>query len=362
MNNNKNRNIFSFSASFTLSLFLLLATTANSQLPIAKGQQPTANSQQPIADSIQLPWQSKNIEVTASIDTGTIVIGDQRELHIKATNRHSGQPMPTVVFPTMEMLTTGAIEALTSHNDTTKTKDGAIESIEQVVTITTFEAGHNAIGGIVVQTEEGGTAILLAPQDSLFINAVYEATADTTKCELGEDAPFQKESYTFWEIARWIILAIAVAALVLAIVLIIRSRKTHQPVPFLPKPKQIPADKKALNELEALRRKELWQKGRIKKYYTDMTDIVRRFLRNMYGISAAEMTSRQTLRAFHNISDWSEESETLLRQLLHQADMVKFAKSQPQSHEHDMAMQNAIDFIRKVAETHKINNPEEEKK
>ena len=358
MNNNKNRNIFSFSASIALSLFLLLATTASSQ-------QPTANSQQPMADStaaIKLPWQSKSVEVTATIDTDTIVIGDQRELHIKATNRNAGKPMPVVVFPSMEMLSTGTVEALTSHNDTVKSKDGTIESIEQVVTVTSFEAGRNAITGIVVQSEEGGSAILLAPEDSLFIEAVYEATADTTKCELGEDAPFQKEAYTFWEIARWILLAIAVAVLAVAIVLIIRSRKTHQPMPFLPKPKQIPADKKALNELEALRRKELWQKGRIKKYYTDMTDIVRRFLRNMYGISAAEMTSRQTLRAFHNISDWSEESETLLRQLLHQADMVKFAKSQPQSHEHDMAMQNAINFIRKVAETHKINNPEEEKK
>ena len=39
---------------------------------------------------------------------------------------------------------------------------------------------------------------------------------------------------------------------------------------------------------------------------------------------------------------------------------MKFAKSQPQSYEHDQAMQNAIDFILKVAENHRINNPEKE--
>ena len=93
-----------------------------------------------------------------------------------------------------------------------------------------------------------------------------------------------------------------------------------------------------------------------------MTDIVRRFLHNMYGISASEMTTRQTLRAFHAIDDWSEESDTLLKQLLQKADMVKFAKSQPEAYEHDLAMQNAVDFIRKVVEVHKLNNPENEEK
>lgn len=316
---------------------------------------------QSIADSIssiQLPYQNNKVAVSATVDTGTIVIGEQRLLHIKASNLQNDKQIPNIVFPTPDMLTSDAIEALSCHNDTIKRKDGTIESIEQTVTLTSFEIGRHAVTGIILQCEERGALTLLAPQDSLFIEAVYASTADTNKCELRKDAPFQKENLTFWDIARWILLILGVAAIVAAIIIVVRSRKNHKPIPFLPKAKPVPADKKALNELEALRRKELWQKGRIKKYYTDMTDIVRRFLHNMYGISAAEMTTRQTLRAFHNISDWSEESESLLRQLLHQADMVKFAKSEPATHEHDMAMQNAINFVRKVADTHRINNPE----
>lgn len=312
--------------------------------------------------AVKLPSQNSKIAVTATIDTGTIVVGEQRQLHIKVTNLQSDKQMPPVVLPTPDMLTNGAVEALVSRNDTTKRKDGTIESIKQTVTLTSFTMGHNAITGVVVMTEERGAAMMLAPEDSLFLDAIYATTADTTKCEVREDAPYQKEKLTFWDIAKWIFLVLGIAAVVMAVIIIIRSRKRNKPIPFLPKPKPVPADKKALNELESLRRKELWQKGRIKKYYTDMTDIVRRFLHNMYGISAAEMTSRQTLRAFHNVSDWSEESESLLRQLLHLADMVKFAKSQPETHEHDMAMQNAINFVRKVAETHRINNPENEEK
>lgn len=308
--------------------------------------------------AIHLPSHNSKISVTAAIDTGTIVIGEQRQLHIKVTNSNVEQQMPLVVFPSMEMLSSDDVEALTYHIDTTKNKKGIIESIEQVVTLTTFEAGRHAVTGVMLQTEERGEAILLAPEDSLFIEASYASTADTNKCEVREDTGFEKEPLTFWDIARWVLLLWILVAIVGFIIIIIQSRKHHKPIPFLPKPKQVPADRKALNELEALRRKELWQKGRIKKYYTDMTDIVRRFLHNMYGISAIEMTTRQTLRAFHGISDWSEESESLLRQLLHQADMVKFAKSEPATHEHDQALQNAINFVRKVAETHRINNPE----
>ena len=40
--------------------------------------------------------------------------------------------------------------------------------------------------------------------------------------------------------------------------------------------------------------------------------------------------------------------------------MVKFAKSQPEAYEHDQTMQYAVNFVRKVAETHRINNPEKE--
>lgn len=313
------------------------------------------------ADSLPTPLpqsQGAGISVKATLDTGDIVIGDQKTLHIFIQRDQSTKKWPKVTLPTLQQMTQGTVEALDYIADTTKDKDGSVKSIEQKVIVTTFDAGRQYIGGIAVVVDNGGVPVILAPSDSLFLVATYAADADTTKCEVKAEADVEKEPYTFWEIARWFVAALLLAAIVFALIWIVRRRKENKPLVILPKSKPVPADKRALSELENLRRKELWQKGRIKKYYTDMTDIVRRFLRNMYGIKAAEMTTRQTLRAFHNISDWSDESETLLRQLLQKADMVKFAKSQPESHEHDMAMQNAIDFVHKVAETHRLNNVE----
>ena len=315
--------------------------------------------QSPRIDStviVKLPSKSGNTSISAHLDTDSITIGDQTTLHITV----DGIDGKGIGLPSLQELTKGAIEALESHNDTILDNSGKIKSIDQKITITSFDAGKHNIDYAFVRVSDGGQTVMLSPADNPTLTVAYVAEADTSKCEVKADTGYIKEPLTIWEITRWIVYVIILAAIILSIIWIVKRRKEHKPIVVLSSAKPAPADKKALSELEALRRKELWQKGRIKKYYTDMTDIVRRFLRNMYGISAAEMTTRQTLKAFHNIADWSEESESLLRQLLQKADMVKFAKSQPEAYEHDQAMQFAIDFIRKVAETHKINNPEKE--
>ena len=344
--------------------------TLDSRAPQTDRQQPAPKADRQLAIPLQqkaarqadttarpsLPSTYNGIEVTASIDADTITVGDQATLHITI----EGIGGKRIALPTLEELGKGTVEALENEFDTLRDDNGKAKSIEQRVTVTSFETGLQTIDNIVVRIEDGGKVGALSPaeQPSLFV--IYAADADTVKCETKADDDYISEPYTFWEIARWVVYAIVLAAVVFAVVWILKRRKENKPILVLPGAKPVPADRKALNELETLRRKELWQKGRIKKYYTDMTDIIRRFLRNMYGISAAEMTTRQTLAAFHGISDWSEESESLLRQLLQKADMVKFAKMQPEAYEHDQAMQNAVDFVRKVAETHSINNPEKE--
>ena len=306
----------------------------------------------------QLPSSFDGVTVKTWLDNDSITIGDQTTLHLLI----EGCTSKDIRLQKSEEIKIDGIEALEVATDTIRGNDGNVSALEQRITVTSFDAGTHPVRGLAIGIVTNGKTTLIAPDDSTSLTVAYVAEADTTKCEAKQDAAPLKEPYTFWEITRWIVLALLVAAIAMAIAWIIKRRKEHKPIVVLPKAKPVPADKRALAELEALRRKELWQKGRIKKYYTDITDIVRRFLRNMYGISASEMTTRQTLRAFHGASDWSEENESLLRQLLQKADLVKFAKSQPESHEHDAAMQIAVDFIHKVAETHRINNPEAEER
>ncbi len=299
--------------------------------------------------SVRYPDSYGDVKIRARIDTTLMLIGDQQTLHIQISNALKGE----ITIPKEEELTLGALEALEISSDTTG------DDIEIRVTVTSFEAGHHSIPAIAISVALDGQVVEISPSDSLFVEVVYTSDADTVKCETRGDVSAIREPYTFWEIARWGVYALLAAVVIAIIVWVVKRRREHKPIVVLPKSKPVSADRRAISELEALRRKELWQKGRIKRYYTELTDIVRRFLQNMYGITAREMTTRQILRAFHGIRDWSEESENKLKQLLQQADMVKFAKSQPEAYEHDKAMQLAVDFVKNVAETHWVNNPDE---
>ena len=323
----------------TIILIFLVALTMS-----VKAQQASGN------DTLRLPSGNGQWSVSATADNDSLLIGERTTLRIKV----SGKELPALRFPSLDALSSDALEALSQTTDTQRTNGST--TIEQQVEMVAFAAGTHVLKNIVVVSAQG----MYSPSDSIILTVSYPADADTSKCAVRSDVGIVGEPYTFWEIARWPLMAIALAAIVAAIVWIVRQRKANQPILPAARQKQVPPDQKALAELESLRRKELWQKGRLKRYYTEMTDTVRRFLKGMCGMPASEMTTRQTLKAFHQSSDWSEESEALLRQLLQKADMVKFAKSQPESHEHDLAMQNAVDFVRKVAEKHAMNNPTNE--
>ena len=312
---------------------------------------------QTVADSVARVTNVDGMTLSVTLTPDSITIGDQATLTLTVNNVGNH----TVVFPPLQQMNYGSLEPLSLTMDTILSADGKKQIVQKVI-MTSFNVGRNPVAGFSVIVADAGNGSVLFCPDTLLLDVAYMSDADTVSCEVKADSGIVSEPYTFWEIFRWILWGLLAVAAIFAVVWIIKRRKENKPIVVLPHAKPVSPDRRALSELEALRRKELWQKGRVKKYYTDMTDIVRRFLHNMYGISASEMTTRQTLRAFHAIDDWSEESDTLLKQLLQKADMVKFAKSQPATYEHDLAMQNAVDFIRKVVEVHKLNNPENEEK
>jgi len=101
---------------------------------------------------------------------------------------------------------------------------------------------------------------------------------------------------------------------------------------------QIPPYDEAIEKLQELDNKLLWQNNQIKKYYSELTEIIRDFIEKELKIPALEITTQELIEALSNL----DKSETLqidkettrkLNSLLSEADLVKFAKSTPLSHE-----------------------------
>ncbi len=108
-----------------------------------------------------------------------------------------------------------------------------------------------------------------------------------------------------------------------------------------------PAHVIALEELGALKQKKLWQQGLIKQYYSEVTDILRRYFENRYRLMALERTTDEILDDLRRIRLTGEllgKTDRLLRR----ADLVKFAKHQPPTVEHDESIQIAYDVVERT--------------
>ena len=130
---------------------------------------------------------------------------------------------------------------------------------------------------------------------------------------------FLPESSVFW----WIVIGIIVlAALGLGGYYVYRRRKQGlAPLPFLAKKPLLPA----------------------KGYYTELTDILRRFLWRRFGVGAMEMTSSQILEAVAEVAEI--QATDGLEELLATADFVKFAKMDPLAAENEKSFIYASKFV-----------------
>ena len=200
----------------------------------------------------------------------------------------------------------------------------------------------------VITSFEPGEHWLKVGEDSVLLTVGDVEGVDTASVEIKDITPILRQPYTFWEVFRWVLLALVLAGLAWLGVFLWRRAKERKPLFVAPPAPPVPPDVRAQEALEALRMKKLWQQGRLKEYHTELTDIVRRYLEEAHGINSAEMTTGQTLDAFSASQVCTDETYRLLRQMLETADMVKFAKSEPPAYEHDRSMEAAVELVKEL--------------
>jgi len=106
-----------------------------------------------------------------------------------------------------------------------------------------------------------------------------------------------------------------------------------------------PAHVIALRELEKLKEQKLWQAGKTKAYYTELTDILRRYIYYRFGFAAHEHTSHETLEYLDDNKQIEKSELTVLEGIFVEADMVKFAKHIPLPEANDQLYHSAVKFV-----------------
>jgi hypothetical protein len=155
-----------------------------------------------------------------------------------------------------------------------------------------------------------------------------------------------------------------ILALLFLILYSLRRRKNNKGFFTLPlKPKE-PAHLIALRELDRIKEEKIWQQGKIKLYYSEITDVLRQYIENRFDIPAMENTTDETITTFkYRRSLVDEKSFENLKQILTNADLVKFAKYEPLPDDNNMVLVDSYFFINqtKLVELIEVEKPTDDR-
>lgn len=288
---------------------------------------------------LMLNAHAQEIQVSAKLEHSTIALGDQTKLRLIAHLPQKEQ----VNFPALSDTISGKIQIVEiGRADTLKdAQSPGFHTISRTYTITSFEPGVHVIPSFLFRGQAGSFSTVSLPLE------VKEVKVDTTKAIFDIKQPIAV-TYTFmdWLRDNWHWLVFGLAILVMAIILLVYYRKLRKLKPAVvepPKP-QLPPHVYAMEQLQSLRNKKLWQQDAVKEYHIELTDIIREYLEQRYHIHAMEQTSEEIFAALKAM-EIHEQDRNRLRQILLLADLVKFAKAKPVSDENEQSMDNAIAFI-----------------
>jgi len=284
---------------------------------------------------------SQTVQVKAAFDSTAMLIGDQTKLTIEAAGRDS---KAMFVFPTMEDSLAGGLELVERlPMDTTKMEDGTIK-ISAHYLMTGWDSALVYIPGLPVVV--GG--------DTFWSNGltlkVVDMPVDTVDaiCDIKPvyEPPFDWRF--FWTIVIIVLLSLAViTGGIWAYFKYFRKRfkkgADEDAKPVDPRPAHVIA----MEQLETLRQEKLCQEGRFKQHYSRLTEIVKGYVSNRYGINATEQTSDELLTELRMNTqiEISKESVENLRGLLQIADLVKFAKWKPLPEENERVFEEGKEFV-----------------
>jgi hypothetical protein len=146
---------------------------------------------------------------------------------------------------------------------------------------------------------------------------------------------------------RWFVILVVfllLAGIVLALIFI--HRRKREKVTAIP---AVPPHEIAMKELEELLKQELIAKGLVKLFYQRISDIVRHYIENRFGIHAPERTTEEFMDELRNSEILHQQYRPLLEKFLTHCDMVKFAEYQPSGNEIQATVESARNFIQQTA-------------
>jgi len=288
-----------------------------------------------------IPFGSKAqlLEIKTEIDTNRITLGDQIGLHYSVSKEEN----IVLHLPELKDTLTPGVEIIGDPAiDSSRIKDGKIKVTLDLL-ITAFDTG----------------IYYIPPQSFVFRDGIYTDTLESRATYLEVFGVPIDTTYTVRDIkgqeeapvSPWAIAGIVIGSLLilglagfLVYYYYMRRKAGGEEMKIISKPSE-PAYIVAYRELDRLKAQKLWQQNKVKEYYTRITYIIRWYISRRFGIPALEETSDEILANFRKLKVDNVNMENL-ESLLILADLVKFAKGNPDPDENIVHLDNAYDFVK----------------
>ena len=279
------------------------------------------------------------VQVTASVDSTKILIGGRSHYFITVYTP-KGTKISFPEFNNKKEIVSD-VEVLSAKSDTADA-NGKVR-IRRIYTITAWDAKRYTIPAQKVIVD-GATKT--TGNVALDVQAV---PIDTVKSTPMPPDDIQKVPFSWGE---WVpvILVLVLALILICIVFYLYRILCHKKNGRTPKNTRTLSyyeqAKQDLSEIAA--NKMLYAEQ--KDYYTDVTNVLRKYISQRYNINALEMTSHEILESMKDVCDVSE-----LKVVFNTADLVKFAKYSTDANDMTYYFDSIVHFI----DSTKVDEPKE---
>jgi len=276
------------------------------------------------------PYAGAQAVVEAALDSTQIQVGGTVMLRIRVRTA-TAAPSPRVDLGALDTLT--GLEVLSVEPLRQKEAANAIVW-EQAVQFISFDAGNQYIPALMVHW--GDTVLMSEPM--LFSVLLPKLPPDAALAPI-KDIILEPKRFTD---QRW---PWALGGILLAgAAWWLWQKRRRKPKEVIEIPAvEIPPYEAAKQQLEALRKQQLWRRAP-KRHYTELTDILRAYISRRFFIPALSETSTGILDDLAESSLQTTELDRLER-ILHTADLAKFAQAEPAETLSEQLMEDALSFV-----------------
>jgi hypothetical protein len=285
---------------------------------------------------------AQGVSVTATIDSQSVEMGDWIRYSVEVRHPSAVNIAWPVIRDTM-----GAFDVVRQDTIMRTETDGSVQLKKEFV-IAKYEPGTYDIQPFMVMFvgPQGDSGTASSNPIPVEIRGIEVDTSMTIK----DLKPPMTVPMSAEEIAVYTGIFAAIIGLAYALYYYIRKRRSAGGAVQEEQRPNIPPHVLAMMQLEALEAKRLWQAGEVKAYYSEATEIVRRYFEQRYGIMALEMTTGEVMA---QLSAFKLPASLVsgIDSLLSGADMVKFAKYQPIAAENEQVVANARRIVEQTTQS-----------